>query len=284
MNNRINRFIIGGALLWTLVAAVAITTRPVQTQGPIGTYDPNGNFYVRGNKTNNGAAADGLNLGVLPCLATASAPSLTEGRMVGCSTDLAGNLRMLIAGGGSATVTEAATEATGVANLAAVSSYLKAYDGATFSRLRGRTSTPGASDFGLVTRPMMNSDGTNTMPVGDTAARAIFVQQGASTPVLANALSTTVKTVAASAAQLTFYHCSNPNTSAIYVQVFDISGTVTLGTSTPAISLRFPGTDGTANLSQVNLTFANAIKVAATTTATGSSAPSTAVDCNFGYR
>lgn len=52
-----------------------------------------GTFPVAGTKTNNNGAPGGTNLGVLPAIANAAAPSWTEGNQVGLSSDLAGNLR-----------------------------------------------------------------------------------------------------------------------------------------------------------------------------------------------
>lgn len=75
---------------------------------------------------------------------------------------------------GSAVVTEAATESAGVASTATVSAYIKAYDGSTFARLRSRAGLIGSADIGLVTRPFAWSDGTNTAPTMDAAARAGF--------------------------------------------------------------------------------------------------------------
>lgn len=49
---------------------------------------------VSGGKTNNGAAPSTDNIGALTGVATAAAPSYTEGRLVALSTDLAGNLRV----------------------------------------------------------------------------------------------------------------------------------------------------------------------------------------------
>jgi hypothetical protein len=112
----------------------------------------------------------------------------------------------------------------------------------------------------------------------------ITTYENSSFPILMDGLSTTVQTVAGSAATLTAYYCANPNTAAAYVQIFDISGTVTLGSSTPKWSIRIPPNDGAANLSMLGLAFVNAIKVAATTTATGSGVPTTPLDCNFAYR
>lgn len=50
---------------------------------------------VVGNKSNNAVVPGSTNLGVLPCLANAAAPSWTEGFQVVCSEDLAGNLRIV---------------------------------------------------------------------------------------------------------------------------------------------------------------------------------------------
>lgn len=49
---------------------------------------------VLGNKTNNSAAPGATNVGVLPCIATAAAPTYVEGNQVGCSTLLTGSTRV----------------------------------------------------------------------------------------------------------------------------------------------------------------------------------------------
>jgi hypothetical protein len=103
-------------------------------------------------------------------------------------------------------------------------------------------------------------------------------------PFLANGLSTTVVTVKASAGELGAYHCLNPNATAAYIQIFDTAGAVTLGSNSPVLSLGLPASDGGNVEWTMGVHFANAIKVAATTTATGNAAPGTAVDCNFAYK
>jgi len=148
--------------------------------------------------------------------------------------------------------------------------------GAVFLLAGGWWVSP-ASSQSTVTAPLfreVNSHGIYTLLSTATTA---------ATPKLANALSTTVTTVDSDSGVLDSYFCWNPNSAVAYVQIFDIAGTVTLGTSTPKWSIGIPPT-ASGNLANINLTFANAIKVAATTTATGSSAPTTALDCNFGYR
>ncbi|SRR5579885_1944922 len=108
---------------------------------------------------------------------------------------------------------------------------------------------------------------------------------GGSKPFLANSLSNTAVTVKSSAGTLQSYYCYNPNASVAYVQIYDTSGAITVGTTTPKWSIGIPATSA-ANLGlpQNGLGFANALKVAATTGATNSTAPGTALDCNFGFK
>lgn len=387
---------------------------------------------ITGSKTNNNAAPGATNVGVLPCLANASAPTFTEGDLVTCSVDLSGGLRIVGGGGGGS---NAAASATGSA-VPSSASYNGLNVGAGTLRGQTGTNTSGsvyAADTNLVgasataigaaadtastavdttpasviallkeisskeqtpasravtnagtfvvqatlaaettkvigtiniasgqtvgigsfpaitynsTQPTLTNgqteadyqiqargglivatgldafavttiDGGNVTlgskadaksTATDTTSITIMqvlkqisasvqappsqavtnagtfaVQLPVDTPFLANALSTTVVTVKGSAGTLGSYYCTNPSVADTFIQIFDISGTVTLGTSTPKWSIRIP-TLGAANLSMMGLTFANAIKVAATTTATGSSAPATAADCNFGSR
>jgi hypothetical protein len=98
-------------------------------------------------------------------------------------------------------------------------------------------------------------------------------------------LSTTPKAIKASGGQLGLVQCYNPNSSQAYVQVFNIaSGSVTLGTSTPQMSIPIgPTATGGFGLTVVGVQFTTAISAAPTTTAIGSAAPATAVDCNFAF-
>lgn len=107
------------------------------------------------------------------------------------------------------------------------------------------------------------------------------------TPKLLNALSTTVTAIKSSAAgQLGLLQCGNTNASEGYVQVFDVAtaGAVTLGTTTPKLSIPIAATNtGGWALPLVGMQFANGIQVAATTTATGLTALGTALDCNAAF-
>ena len=79
---------------------------------------------------------------------------------------------------------------------------------------------------------------------------------------------------------------SNPNTVDCYLQLFDFAtGDVTVGTTTPAMSLFVPAGDGTLNGAMDKeysggLTFETAITYACTTTATGSGDPTTGLVVN----
>jgi len=66
------------------------------TQPVSGTVTANagtGNFNVVGTKSNNGGVPGATNLGTLPGVATAAAPTYTEGNQVSVSTDLSGSTR-----------------------------------------------------------------------------------------------------------------------------------------------------------------------------------------------
>lgn len=108
-------------------------------------------------------------------------------------------------------------------------------------------------------------------------------------PKLLNGLSTTVTSVKNSApGQLSVVYCANPNSSGsmTYIQIFDVATAagVTLGITTPTLSLGIPGTQSSGiGPSGLGVVFQNGIQVAVTTTATGNTAPSTAMDCNVTY-
>jgi hypothetical protein len=139
-----------------------------------------------------------------------------------------------------------------------------------------------ATDQPQLTNALKVDGSAVTQPVSGT----VTANPADATPVLKNGLTNSASSVISSqAARLTSYYLANPGASAAYVQVFDVAtaGAVTLGTTTPKWSIWVPA-GAAANLAGLSLSFANGIQVAATTTATGSSAPATALDCNFGYR
>lgn len=101
----------------------------------------------------------------------------------------------------------------------------------------------------------------------------------------ATALTNSAQAVKASAGQVGGWYIYNPNSSAQFVQFYNVaSGSVTVGTTTPAFMLTIPATAG-ANLEIVNgIAFSTAISIAATSTAGGNGAPSTALDVVVLYK
>jgi hypothetical protein len=99
------------------------------------------------------------------------------------------------------------------------------------------------------------------------------------------ALTNTDVAIKASAGLFGGYMVYNPNTVACYIQLFDIAtASVTVGTTTPTYVLPIPAASA-ANLElSCGIDHATAITVAATTTATGGTTPTTALVCVFFYK
>ncbi len=120
-----------------------------------------------------------------------------------------------------------------------------------------------------------------------TAATSGGVCDGAMwTPLILNALTATKTAVKTTPGVLGILYCYNPNTSVAYVQVYNaLLANVTVGSTTPTVSFGVAASSigGFGFGGGSGYYLSTAISVAATTTATGSSAPSTALDCNVGY-
>ena len=82
--------------------------------------------------------------------------------------------------------------------------------------------------------------------------------------------------------QLTGYLINNPNSAEVFVQFFD-SSSVTVGTTTPVLSVKV-GSSGTVQTNDIKQFFTNSIKVAATTTEEGNTAPTSAVSVTLWYK
>lgn len=99
------------------------------------------------------------------------------------------------------------------------------------------------------------------------------------------ALTNTKVPVKASAGTFGGYMLYNPNASVIYVQIFDATSVnVTLGSTTPTYVIALPAAAAANVEFTLGVNHANAITLAATTTATGSSAPSSALTGFFLYK
>jgi hypothetical protein len=105
------------------------------------------------------------------------------------------------------------------------------------------------------------------------------------TPLRLSALSTTVVAIKGSPGELAMAQCYNPNATQVYLQVFNVVySSVSLGSTAPTLSIPIaPSATGGYALSNPGINFSTAMSAAITTTATGSTAPGTAADCNAAY-
>lgn len=136
---------------------------------------------------------------------------------------------------------------------------------------------------GVVVQGKYTDDGSgncivNVLPSAGAAS-------GGLSPLKLNALTNSAVSVKASAGQLFVIQCGNTNSTEIYVQVFNVaSGSVSVGSTVPTLSIPIAASStGGFAMSWIGLQFSTAISVAATTTATGGSAPAIALDCNAAF-
>jgi hypothetical protein len=137
----------------------------------------------------------------------------------------------------------------------------------------------GASGTG-VQRVSIASDSTGQVsPAANATATGCSIYKN-------TALVATKQAANASAGNLYGYHIYNPNTVVIYVQFYNVaSASVTVGTTAADMILAIPpGGWADAPSSGPPISFATAMTVAATTTATGSTAPSTGLLVNLWYK
>lgn len=103
-----------------------------------------------------------------------------------------------------------------------------------------------------------------------------------------NASGTSTKSVVKAAeGHLYDLEVSNPTNADAFIQIFDaLTGAVTVGTTTPTLSLLVPAGNGTIrgamdkHFGEEGLVFTSGIVYACTTTPTGSTAPSSALNVN----
>lgn len=77
--------------------------------------------------------------------------------------------------------------------------------------------------------------------------------------------------------------CYNPNASIAYVQLWDQTATPTVGTTAPKLSIGLAA-QATSPAIYLQARLLNKLWAAATTTATGNTAPGSALVCNFGIQ
>lgn len=153
---------------------------------------------------------------------------------------------------GSTVVTEAATITANQASVALTNSVLFGFDGTTDSRLRSRAAIVGSSDVGLVTRPFLPSDGTNTMPAMDAAARPGYqvptaaTTGGSSTCYLTSAATTNATNCKASAGTVYAIRAINTTTTNYFLRMYNLAAAPTCSSATGFIET-IPVTGASAN-------------------------------------
>lgn len=99
-------------------------------------------------------------------------------------------------------------------------------------------------------------------------------------PKAQNALSNTAVVLKAGRGVLRTINCGNGNAAITFLQFWDTTSAVVVGTTAPTFVVPLPVSNAFGFPADLN--FQVGLKVAATTTATGGSAPSTALTCTFG--
>lgn len=104
-----------------------------------------------------------------------------------------------------------------------------------------------------------------------------------------NDVDESVQVMSANPAHIHFLEIQNPNNAAAYLQLFDTTGSVTVGTTVPDLSIYIAPNGGAGSGQTVvepayGFQFKNGVKYAMTTTVGGSTGPSNHGVLNSGYR
>ena len=141
-------------------------------------------------------------------------------------------------------------------------------------------------DEGDIGVPRMSLDRKQIVTNAPTAELHGLSVFNASSSDGATALTSTAQVIKASAGQVYGWYIYNPNATAQFVQLYNTAAaSVTVGTTSPLFMLTIPATAG-ANVEFTNgITFSNAgFSIAATSTAGGNGAPTTALDAVIFYK
>lgn len=130
------------------------------------------------------------------------------------------------------------------------------------------------------------TDGTNMRVLSVTTAGVLKTTQTYQTSNGSNTFNSQVTnssvSVKASAGALYGYHIGNSNTGGVYVFIYDTaSAGVTVGSTTPRLTLWIPGGGGAVVSWNPGIDFTTAISVAASTARNSSAAPATQIDVNL---
>lgn len=168
------------------------------------------------------------------------------------------------------------TVGTGILSTSTVLTAGSAVIGHVITDSGSTTAVTGTVAVSLATNTPTIAAGTNAIGTVNLSPTA----SGGWTPYFANAITTTVAPTSA-AGKFGGYMLINLNSTPAYLQVFDTTGAVTLGSTAPTFVIPIPANATAANGLAANVELANGIKItngikcAATTTSTGASTVST---------
>jgi len=213
-------------------------------------------------------------LALLPLCATAQSSScrITDGvgNFVGVATG--GNLKVNADGTAALSSIETYTSS--------IDTYTQSIDASLSSVISGGRVNVTATQSGTWTVQPGNTANTTPWLTSDNA-----ITTGGYSAYTFGALVDTVQTVKGSAGTLGGWFILNSAATVCYVQFFDTTGAVTLGTTTPTFSLGLPaGAAANIPATRPGIAFSSGLKIAATTTRAGSTACGTGVDVNLWYK
>ncbi len=146
-------------------------------------------------------------------------------------------------------------------------------------------SSPDSVDEGDIGIPRMTLDRKALVAAQPTTSGGLLVANmtsGDGSSVLTN----TAQAIKASAGQLYGWYIYNPNSSAVYIPIYNVAAaSVTVGTTNPQMVLVIPAASAANILGAVGIEFNNAgWSAAATTSGGGSGAPAIGVEATFFYK
>lgn len=174
------------------------------------------------------------------------------------------------------------TDSTAVSNFPTIQTVnVQNLPSVAVSQLPAVTSTSGTLHSLVDNFPTVQTVNVQTAPANVPSATSDGL-----TTAFTGSLSNTPWPVKTSAGNFYGYHIYNPNSSVVYIQVFNTtSGTTTVGSTSPSFVLAVPALGALDAMSApLPVAFSTAITLAATTTFNGSTAPSTPVVTDVFYK
>lgn len=142
-------------------------------------------------------------------------------------------------------------------------------------------SEDGSLQYGTLTTPMFTTPTPSTTG-GWTSLNATAADG-------ATACTSTAQAIKASAGTFGGYFINNPNTADSWLHIYNVAvGSVTVGTTNPALTFRIPGQAANSVAGNLEITngvnFSTAMAMACTTTAGGNGNPSNAIEADIFYK